>query len=195
MKLKLIHILNSINGDREKKSINSLSKLKEFGVNYKQQITPLYNGDLWKLPTSSSMVHKSKGHYGLYESYKKAIKENFTEDLDALIICECDAILNLDLNKFNIEINKTLNFCNKYNIYHFSWGGRLVNNFEQGVVVNIDNDYPNYVIVNKIIEAHFTILTKQSRNFYLQQINKIKWDSADIWLNELLHKSNINGHK
>lgn len=194
-KLRLVHILNNIDGDREKKSINNLSKLKDIGVDYRMQITPLYNGDLWKTKTSSGIVHSSKGHYGLYESYKKAIKENFSEDLDALILCECDSILNISIDDFNDEINKTLKFCEKYDIYHFSWGGRLINNYEQGIVLNIDNEYPNYVIVNKIIESHFVILTKKSRDFYLNKINDIKWDSADIWLNELIHKSNLKGYK
>lgn len=190
MNIKLIHILNNPEGEREKKSISNLSKLKNNGVNYIKQITPLYNGDSWKTPTSSGIIHSSKGHYGLYESYKRAIKENFTEDLDALIICECDSML-IDSIDFKKEITKTLEFCEKHNIYHFSWGGRLVNNYEQGLILDIDNNYPNYAIVNKIIEAHFVILTKQSRDFYLSNINNIEWDSADIWLNELLYKNNI----
>jgi FkbM family methyltransferase len=190
LNIKLIHILNNIDGEREKISINNLSQLKKIGVDYKQQITPLYDGDLWETPTSSKIIHNSKAHYGLYESYKKAIKENFTEDLDALIICECDSVLNINIENFNSEINKTLEFCNKYDIYQFSWGGRLIDNYEQGIIIDVDNDYPNYVIVNKIIESHFNIFTKQSINFYLNNIDKIKWDSADIWLNELLIKNN-----
>lgn len=187
MNLKLVHILNKLDGERETKSIESLSKLKNYGVNYTQQLTPLYEGEDYKLPTESGIVHQGKGHYGLYLNYKKAIKENFSEDLDALIICECDCVLNIPYEIFIDEIKKTLDFCNKYNVYQFSWGDRKIDDIEQSDIFNVDINYPNYCVVNKIIQSHFIILTKQSRNFYLNTIEKIKWDAADIWLNELIY--------
>jgi len=187
MRLKLVHILNKLDGEREINSINSLSKLKDLGVDYIQQVTPLYEGDEWqKIPPISNYPH-GKGHYGLYLNYKNAIKENFTEDLDALIICECDAILNISHDEFINEIQRTLNFCEKYNVYQFSWGSNKINGVQQGIVAKTDEDYPNYCIVNKIIQTHFIILTKQSRNFYLNKIEKTGWAGSDIWLNIMIH--------
>jgi FkbM family methyltransferase len=187
MNLKLIHILNSLDGEREKKSIGSLSKLKNY-LDYIQQVTPLYKGEKWKLPTASGLVHKGAAHYGLYESYKKAIKENFSDDLDALIICECDSVLDISHETFLSEMKKTLDFCNKHEIFQFSWGGITVDGVKQGKThLKIDEKYPNFYIVDKIIETHFIILTKQSRDFYLNKIEKIRWDTADIWLNHLIY--------
>jgi FkbM family methyltransferase len=183
--LRLVHILNRLDGDREIQSINSLSKLKNYGVDYIQQLTPLYDGTENLLPTSSGLIH-DKGHYGLYQSYKKAILNNFSEDLDALIICECDCILNISHDIFMEEISKTLDFCKKYNIYQFTWGSRIIDGIEQNEIIKTDENYPNYCIVTKIVQTHFIILTKQSRNFYLDSINDIKWDAVDIWLNELV---------
>lgn len=194
-KLKLVHILNSLDGERETKSINSLSELKNYGVSYIQQLTPLYEGDNWYLVPPLTNYPHNKGHYGLYESFKKAIKDNFTDDIDALIICECDCILDIPYDCFQYEMEKTLNFCNKNNIYQFSWGGIFVDNIQQGEVYKVDDVYPNYCIVNKIIMAHFTILTKQSRNFYLSKIDNIGWDSADIWLNELIYSEFVDPGK
>ena len=48
LKLKLIHILNNIDGEKENLSINSLSQLQEIGVKYIQQVEPLYEGEEYK---------------------------------------------------------------------------------------------------------------------------------------------------
>lgn len=186
MKLRLVHILNRTDGEREINSINSLSKVQDIGIEYIQQITPLYDGDEWeKTPPITSYPH-GKGHYGLYLNYKKVMKEYFSDDLDALIVCECDCVLDIPIQDFLNEIKNTLDFSKKYDVYQFSWGGRIVNGVEQGEVCLIDNNYPNYCIVSKIIQTHFIILTKQSRNFFLNKIDNFGWDTADIWFNEMI---------
>jgi GR25 family glycosyltransferase involved in LPS biosynthesis len=189
MKLRLVHILNNLTGEREIQSINSLSPLKEIGVEYIQQVTPLYKGNLWKKPTISGFVHSGEGHYGCYESHIKAIKENFSEDLDALIVCECDCALDVPIENFLEEMKNTLKFCEKYDIYEFSWGGRIFNNTIQGNVYKVDDEFPNYCAVNKIIGTHFLVYPKISRTFFLENIDKFPWDTPDIWLNVIFEKS------
>ena len=196
MKLKLVHILNKLDGEREINSINSLSPLKDLGVDYIQQVTPLYEGDGWKTKPITNMPgnnNHGKGHYGNYLSFMKAIKENFTEDLDALILCECDCVLTLPLDEFLSEMKKTLDFSKKHHIYHFSWGGRIVDGVENGEILKIDNEYPNYCVVGKIILAHFIILTKESREFFLKKVDSMGWDVADIWLNEAIFSAESDG--
>jgi hypothetical protein len=188
MNIKLIHILNNLTGDREQKSIKSLSKLKDIGVNYIQQVTPLFSGDmsLIKPPVAKYLQPRNKAHYGLYQSYRKAIEENFTDDIDCLIVCECDSILNIDINYFPLEMERTLNFCNKYDLSLFSWGGIYTDNIIQSSIIKKDKNYPSYCITNRIIEAHFTIFPQKNRLFTLDKIKKTGWDSADIWLNFLM---------
>lgn len=183
MKIKLVHILNNINGDREIKSIKNLSRLKNVGVEYVQQITPLYEGDAHseiKALTWTPTSPHNKRHYGNYLSYKQAIKENFSSDLDALIVCECDTYLELTNDEFLEEIKKTLYFCEKYDTYQFSWGGYCKN------TLHTDEEYPDYIISDKIVLAHFNIFPKSSREFYLTKIDNFGWDAADIWLNEII---------
>jgi len=128
MNIKLIHILNNLTNNDEQKSIKNLSKLKEIGVNYIQ--------------------YKP-------QSYKKIIEENFTDNIDCLIVCKYDSILNININYFLLEIKKTLNFCKKYNLSLFSWGG-INNNLPK------DKDYPYYCITNKNIEPHFIIFPQKN---------------------------------
>ena len=190
MNIKLIHILNNLTGDREQKSIKNLSRLKKVGVNYIQQVTPLFSGDMSLVEplinTRFNSQPRNKSHYGLYQSYKKAIEENFTDDIDCLIVCECDSILNIDINYFPLEIERTLNFCNKYDLSLFSWGGMYINNEIQGMVIKKDKDYPYYCVTNKIIETHFIIFPQKNRLFTLDKIKKPEWETVDIWFNYLM---------
>jgi len=186
MNIKLVHILNDVNGEREKKSIESLSKLKDIGINYIQQITPLNDTP----PPIESIYYKStnKRVYGLYLSYTKAIKENFTDDLDALIICECDSVLSIPINQVYDELKKTLSFCKKYDIYHFSWGGMYVDGVQQGEILKTDPEYNNYCVVSSIILAHFNIFLPISNHFYKYLIDLNQWAALDVWLNLAFHK-------
>lgn len=192
MKLKLVHILNNLDGEKEKLSINNLQSLQKIGVEYIQQLTPLYDGEEYKKPSAIKIYDNvdyiyNKCHYGAYESHKKAIKENFSDDIDALIVCECDCMLNISLDDFLNEMKKTLNFCEKYDLYQFSWGGKISNNIIQGNVIKLDEEYPNYCVVPKIIGIHFIVYPKKSREFFLKKIDDIPWDTPDVWLNLVIN--------
>jgi len=183
MKLKLVHILNRLDGDREIKSINSLSKIK--GIEYIQQVTPLYDGEY---PIPITDYYHNKGHYGNYLSFTKAITENFSSDIDALILCECDCVLNIPVDNFLPEMKKTLDYCQKHGIYEFSWGGKNSFGYEQSKVYYLDEEYPNYCIVDKIILAHFIILPASTKWYWINKIYTTGWDGIDIWFNEAIHE-------
>jgi autotransporter strand-loop-strand O-heptosyltransferase len=189
LKLKLVHVLNNKDGEREVKSINSLSKLSNLGIEYIQQITPLYEGDefLKNKPLNWSPEAKyNKAHYGNFISFKKAFLENFTEDIDAFIYCECDCVMVIPDDKILDEISKTLDYCNKNNVYQFSWGGNVREGTARGEILSRDIDFTNYCIVSKIVGSHFLILPKASRQYFLDSLNKSEWDTLDFWFNIIL---------
>jgi len=186
MKIKLIHILNNIDGDREQKSIKSLSKLSDYGVEYIQQITPLYDNNV---PIESKIYKTSgKGFYGLYQNYTKAILEHLNGDIDGIIICECDAILNIKSEDFTTEINRTISFCKKHDIYQFSWGSYIQNNISQSNIIKYDDNYQNYIIVDNIIQSHFNFFPIKSMNFFNKVIKTQQWETIDVWFNLIFSK-------
>jgi hypothetical protein len=77
MKIKLVHLLSSPEDEREQKSIASLSRLQEFGVQYVQHINAIHNSPV----------------LGCFLAHKRAIIEEFSDDLDFLLVCECDCVL------------------------------------------------------------------------------------------------------
>ena len=103
MKIKLVHILTEPNIKREVESINSLSPLGQTGIDYIQQINQRYVGDAWKEFPAISQNKNTKhgpGHYGAFHSFKKAIEENFSPEIDALVLCECDCVLTSTHQEF-----------------------------------------------------------------------------------------------
>jgi hypothetical protein len=187
-KFRLVHILTEVEHQREKASINSLSPLSKVGIEYIQQINQRYIGDDWKLVkalSQSEYTRHGPGHYGAFQSFKKAITENFTSDLDALILCECDCVLGVTPEDFLTSVKRGLEFCQKHQLNYFSLGGRFALGCLQSPIHETDSNFEDFYITNKIILAHCLVLTPMGREFYLNVLQEDSWDSPDLWFNEI----------
>lgn len=187
-KIKLVHILTEIDTAREKSSIASVSQVSNYGVEYIQQINVRYKGDDWKLTpaiSQSEFTNHGPGHYGAFQSFKKAMLENFTEDLDALVLCECDCIIESPIDFFVDKLKRGISFCKDNEVEYLSLGSRYVNGFLQSPELDEAWDYPDFYITNKIILAHCVVLPQASRNFIFEALEKYSWDSPDVWFNEI----------
>jgi len=188
MKIKLVHILTEIDTPREVASISSLSPLGNMGIEYIQQVNVRYTGEDWKTPqaiTQSEYTNHGPGHYGAYQSFKKAIKENFSEDLDGLLLCECDCVLTVTPGEFISILKESIDFCEDFSIDYLSLGSRFINEFLQSPVLEEPIQYEKFYITDKIILAHCVFLPKKSREHLLYSLENFSWDSPDIWFNEI----------
>ncbi|NBV27894.1 hypothetical protein EBS02_02585 [bacterium] len=187
-KIRLVHILTELEHQREKASINSLSPVSKVGIEYLQQVNQRYTGEDWKLVKALSQTEHTQhgpGHYGAFQSFKKAILENFTSDLDALILCECDCVLEVTPEVFLNNVKRGLEFCQIHNLNHFSLGGRFVQGYLQSPISDTDPNFEDFYITNKIILAHCIVLTPVGREFYLDVLQGDSWDSPDLWFSEI----------
>jgi hypothetical protein len=187
-KIRLVHILTELDHLREIASVNSLSPLTGVGVEYIQQVNQRYTGDDWKLVKPLSHDENKghgPGHYGAFQSFKKAILENFTPDLDALILCECDCVLEVSPDVFLSNVRKGLEFCQIHQLNHFSLGGRFIQGHLQSPIIGTDLKFEDFYITDKIILAHCLILTPIGREFYLNVLQGDSWDSPDIWFTKV----------
>lgn len=187
-KIKLVHILTEIDTSREKSSIASVSQVSNYGVEYIQQINVRYKGDDWKSTpaiSQSEFTNHGPGHYGAFQSFKKAMLENFAEDIDALVLCECDCIIETPMDFFVDKLKRGISFCKDNQVEYLSLGSRYVNGFLQSPELDEAWDYPDFYITNKIILAHCVVLPQASRNFIFEALEKYSWDSPDVWFNEI----------
>jgi len=188
MNIKLVHILTEPDDVRETASIRSLAPLgARAGIEYIMQTNKRYVGNAWKDPvaiTFSEAINHGPGHYGAFQSFKKAIQNNFTDDIDALMLCECDCILETDYLTFTEKLEEAIGFASANDLAYLSLGDTHVGTFLQSPVLGFDDNYPDFYITNKIILAHCIILPQSSRNVLLEAFDKLSWDSPDIWFNE-----------
>lgn len=196
MKLKIVHILTEPDVKREYESIKSISPLGAYdGFEYLPQINQRYVGDAWKeIPaiTQSEYTNHGPGHYGAFKSFKKAIENNFTDDIDGLILCECDCILQSTHAEFVLKVEEGLDFIAANNIAYLSFGSMFVDGVRQSPVIGLDQNHPDFIITNKIILAHCILIPKRSRELVLGALAAFSWDSPDIWFNEAFWRMNEN---
>jgi hypothetical protein len=191
VKIRIVHILNNIDTDREINSIKSISNLNQYGVEYIQYITPRYNNDAWRLQTPiSNWKRHGSGHFGAFLSFKNATLNYFTDDLDAFIITESDCILSehITYDFFIKELYNAIEFSKKYKLFMFSFGSRYFNNILQSPILELDAEYPNFCKTNNIILNHCILFTKPIRNLLLHEYIHSNWDSPDIWHNCIFNK-------
>ena len=196
-KIKLVHILTDPSAERERSSIQHLMCVSDYDIEYIQQINEPYTGDeyLSITPiTGQDPKDYKPGHWGAFQSFKKAVLDNFTEDTDALILCECDCILDISTEEFSRLATRASDFCEKHNIKYFSFGDTTVGGTLQSYPYGDDEDYPEFQITTKIVLAHCVLLSKNSREYFIKAYEEFSWESPDIWFNEAIWRSGVSSH-
>lgn len=184
MKIRLVHLLTDISAEREKASIASLSPLADHGIEYVQHINEIYRGDGHIENRPIYTGNHGPGHYGLFQSFKKAIEQEFAEDIDGIIICECDCIITIPHSTFAEMAREAVTVCREHLINYVSFGSH---SSADGIVWSpVIEDHPNYrsfFLTDKIIMTHCIMFPRHSREYLLRQLGTGTWDGLDIWLN------------
>lgn len=184
MKIKLVHLLTDTEADREKASIKSLYPLKEHGIEYVPHVNEIYRGDGHIKNRPIYDGNHGPGHYGLFQSFKKAIEQEFTEDLDGIIICECDCIIAVPHIRFAEMSKEAVTVCREHLINYVSFGSP---SSPEGIVwspiIEDHSSYLSFYLTDKIIMTHCIMFPRHTREYLLRQLRSGTWDGLDIWLN------------
>jgi hypothetical protein len=183
MNIRLVHLLTETDSEREIKSIEVLSPLKEHGIEYFQHVNERYRGDahLRHLPLYEG--NHTAGHYGAFQSFRKAIEREFDESLDALIVCECDCVLSVSHGRFADLAREAVSVCRDHLINYVSFGSPSANGNIWSPVIEDHPAYGSFYLTDKIILTHCIMLPRHSREYILRQLRTNTWDAVDIWLN------------
>lgn len=195
MKIRLVHILTEPEAKREAESIESISPLGGMGIEYIQQVNERYLGEDWKLTPAISQTPSTNhgpGHYGAFQSFKKAMLDNFSDDIDALVLCECDCVLTCTPEEFIVGLERGIEFSNRNDVCYLSLGSRYVNGVLQSPETGNDPEFPDFYITNKVILAHCVVLPQAFRERILANILEYSWDSPDLWFNESFWRSGLS---
>ncbi len=180
--LKIVHNLIDINEDREKKSIESVSKLSEF-YEYIQCVNTKYDKDDWNLqaPLEGWMNH-GKGHYGCFDSMKKAILNHFSDDIEGLLICESDCIIDVNKQDFKNLLDKAILFADKHKIPYISFSPRFIDGKLLSKNIDEENEFDEFIFTDQIFQTHCFLLTKHYKEYLFEKLNST-WGATDLWLN------------
>jgi hypothetical protein len=189
MNIKLIHILTETSHEREKASMKSLSPLREMGIEYIPQVNERYVDDAYKYHLPVYQGNHGPGHYGAFQSFRKAILENFTEDVDAFVLCECDCVLTVEHSEFLDLVKEANKICKENLINYVSFGNAYIGGNLQSPVFDDGDAYGNFYLTDKIIMTHCIMFPRHSREYLIKHFGKNTWDAVDIWLNYIFRST------
>mgnify|MGYP000607075695 CR=1 FL=1 len=111
MKIKLAHILTETSHEREIESMKSLSPLGDLGIEYIPQINERYVGEEYKHHLPVYTGNHGPGHYGAFQSFRKAVLENFTEDVDILMLIGGDVVTDMSADDLYDKVMEAYNIA------------------------------------------------------------------------------------
>ena len=205
-KVKLVHIQTTLNDDKEVKSRDSLSPLKNHQIEYVlhtnepyKDLPPKFN---CQRPECVSMNLFSEdevkrlgtaltpAHYGCFDAFKNAILSEF-DDCDYLMVCEGDCILEVAPDRFTELVYQAADIIKDNNIGYFSFGDTktLEHGWPQSpVIAEIPNQDIAY-ITNHIIGIQCIMFPARIKSWLRSMFMKSKWDAADIFFNNIFRNS------
>jgi len=190
-KIRIVHLLLE-EDDRKADPIKGMEKLKEYGIDYVQHINKRFTGtpprEMCSRPQDVGRIgaYALRGpHYGHYTSFRKAIFNEFTDDVDFLMVMEADCKLTIPMDEFVDKIMQVCDEMNARRIYYFSFGDNR--NLRTGEMVSDNHGQINewMYITNKIIATQCVMFPKFGRDFMLRSFETELWDVGDLYFNNI----------
>ena len=130
-------------------------------------------------------------HYGCYEAFKNAILSEFTNDIDFLMVCEGDCIIEVSTEEFVNKVEKCCEIVNDNNVGYMSFGDKET--LEHGWLQSpVREEIPNQdlmYITDHIIGLQSILFPKKVSGYLKEQLRTHKWDAADMYFNIIMGAS------
>lgn len=170
-KIRIIHLLTNPETERERRSIAEVSALANFGFEYLPIVNAPYDGEI---PPARECNDRgfdlTPRHYGCYLAHKTAL-DQFTQELDALIVCECDCIFVEEPERISNRIERMVAACIEGNIEIATLGYR-----HNGKTLEKVGD--NVIVISQLIETHCLIIPQHAKE-RIKALFDLPWDAAD----------------
>jgi autotransporter strand-loop-strand O-heptosyltransferase len=186
--IRLVHLLLEDDPDpqRQERSIEQLEKLRDCGIDYVQVWNKRWTEDpprtTFARPQEFDTIPIRPSHYGCFRAFADGATDNFTEDIDAIILCEGDVKI-LDEESIIDKIDRAYEATQNLEIDYFSLGDRytLYNKVLQSRTLEKHGDL---IVTDKIIGIQMIMFPQRIREYLLDVYQNRSWDGADIFLNQ-----------
>lgn len=201
-KIKAVHLQTNLNDDREQKSRKSLELLKDINIDVVLHTNELYTS----LPPShncqrpsSVSIHKvnddslTPAHYGCFESFRLGILSEFDDELDFLMVCEGDCLIEVSSNEFKNILSQVCEIMDREKIDYFSLGDydTLQTGIRQSNVIYTPENQNICYVTERIIGLQCILFSKNFKKRLFEYLRTSKWDAADIYFNNMSWNLNI----
>ena len=204
--LKLVHLLldpnypadipqdkwNSIM-KKQNDSIESIGKIKSYFKSYTQQFSRINRTELpketcavpemvqEKLNDNINDVAISYGHYGAFKAHERAVKNEFSDDVDGIIIFEGDVILDVEPDEFINSIINSYKFGLRNDASFITFGELKLGIRAEDPWKEI-KDLGDFIEVPHFLCCHSYLIFKKEQENIKHKLNTYKWHAWDIWL-------------
>jgi len=205
-KIKIVHLQTTNNLEKEQISRKSLEPLQGFGFEYKlhqnipfSSLPPSHNS-LRPSCVSTSLFDGAvsergetaltPAHYGCFESFKNGILSEFSDDVDYLMVCEGDCLIEIPIQEFVDIVKRSCEIIKKENIEYFSFGDTHTldsNNWLQSTEIYTPENQDLLFVTNKIIGLQCILFPKSVKPFLFDRLLNEKWDAADVYFNHIFN--------
>lgn len=194
---KDVKIVQVSSEPEKKREIDSYDSLSSLGYRYIRILNPRFtevpplkkimdgredwyvgitkpNPDEWGL---------TSGHYGAWQGHMSAIMASFVDE-DYSLICECDCLLNVDVQEFRNRVDEAISLLENtdYKIVRFEAPNQQVK-FGDKVSENI-------YLGNIMTLGHCYMIHSKHRDWYLERYDSVGWHTPDWWLNFAFERVN-----
>jgi hypothetical protein len=207
--IKLVHLQTTLNDERERLSRESVQQVEKYGIKYVLHTNEPYTSlppshncvrpfdvrmEKYTDPTSDDYGYAlTPSHYGCFESFKIGILSEFDPQLDFLIVCEGDCIIEVPIEEFINKVKEVCQIVDNEDISYFSFGDVKTLDFgwhQSNVVREIPNQDLLF-ITDKIIGLQCIMFPKKTREYLFEQLRTHKWDCADTYFNIIFSGKNM----
>ncbi len=207
-KIKLVHLQTTRNEESEILSRESLKRVTDYGIEYILQQNEVYSSlppeHTCARPHNVRMTKYPEGdpefghaitppHYGCYDAWKIGTLSEFDKDLDFLIVCEGDCLIEVPIEEFVNKLYEVCKIVNSENISYFSFGDTKVLDmgWHQSDVVREIPNQDLVFITNKVIGTQCIMFPIKEREYLLNSFRTKKWDCIDSYFNVIFEHKNI----
>jgi hypothetical protein len=204
-KIKVVHLLLDPNGpediplerwkstiEKQRQSIQCWEDMKHNFFDYVPRYTKVNRTEL---PTENCMdpeiINPSKefkneppvltyGHYGAYKAHTQGILENFTDDIDALIIAEGDSFTDLTPEEFYDKVLDSYYLSKQLDAKFVTYAGPCYMTGGEWWKLNVDMG--NWIQVPHFLLGTTYMIMKSEKESIIDKIHNTGWHSPDFWL-------------
>lgn len=194
MRIQAMHLLTVTTHKREIKSIEYISQLQKYGIDYHQIVNKPYDdippADFCRRPENIGGKSEYLGdglgvltgrHYGNYRAHIDAISSIDTSKYDYTLIFEADANLECTPEEFLEIVYKACHLADLEDSPYISFS-----NNPSGHKSIYDKDF--YLTSPNQDLAHAYLVPSRDKQWYLDRIIDCPWDGYDVWLNDVFYK-------